>query len=400
MGKKITDRQARAIKPTDKPLAAGVTGLTLQPTTVQGRGKWNLRFVSPVTGKRRDMGLGVFPDVAVADALEEAERARKMIAAGSDPIDARQVLQTVPTFEQAARERWAQVAPSFRNVKHKTQWMSSLEQHIFPSIGALKVDALTPKHFADALAPIWLEIPETAKRTKMRCADVMSACWARGFTQSNPLDVVEHLLPSNAAVFRQHHQPAMAWKDVPAFIKQHLSEKPIVGARAALLFLILTAARSGEVRGATWQEIDFDAALWTVPAARMKAGKDHRVPLSGAALDLLRHQLWGEYKPRPDALIFPALRGGQLSDMALTSFLRRVKPASDVVGRVATAHGFRSSFRNWAADNGYESDLAERALAHVIANKVQAAYERTDRLEARQKMMSQWAEFLIASGVV
>lgn len=136
-----------------------------------------------------------------------------------------------------------------------------------------------------------------------------------------------------------------------------------------------------------------------MPAARMKAGKDHRVPLSGAALDLLRHQLLGEHKPRPDGLIFPALRGGQLSDMALTSFLHRVKPASDIAGRVATAHGFRSSFRNWAADNRYESDLAERALAHVIANKVQAAYERTDRLEARKKMMNQWAEFLMTSGV-
>jgi integrase len=167
-----------------------------------------------------------------------------------------------------------------------------------------------------------------------------------------------------------------------------------MGGRAALLFAILTAARSGEVRGATWAEIDLDKRLWTVPAARMKAGRAHRVPLSDDALALLRVQR-GDETPAPDALVFPALRGGELSDMALTSLLRKAQAESDVPGRIATAHGFRSSFRNWAADHGVGTELAERALAHTIGNKVQAAYERSDRLDARVKLMQSWADHVM-----
>lgn len=391
---KITNKQAKAIKPGDKDKATGIPGLALKPTETKGRGKWNLRFVSPVTGKRRDMGLGTYPEVPVAEALKRGREVREMIAAGADPILKRQKQATIPTFERAARSRYEQLKPGFRNAKHRQDWIRSLEMYAFPSIGAIKVGAMTPQHFANMLRPIWLEIPETARRIKQRCHSVMASCFAQGHTQGNPVDVVSMLLPKQGPT--QNHQPAIPWPEVPAFVAKHLTRDPVLGARAALLFLILTAARSGEVRGARWREIDLQAKLWTVPAERMKAHKAHRVALSGAAVDLLREQ-WPEGEPPADALVFPSLRGKMLSDMALTSLLRKSNTPSDTQGRIATAHGFRSSFRNWAADHGYQSDIAERALAHVIGNKVQAAYERTDRLDARVAMMEQWADHVTGS---
>lgn len=387
---KITDRQAQAIKPGGKAISSGITGMTLQPGATPGTGKWILRFVSPAYGKRRDMGLGSYPDVSVAEALASATAARQQIAAGIDPIDARNELSETPTFEDAARTRWKEVRQSFRNEKHIAQWISTLEQHVFPHIGSVRLDQLTPKRFADVLRPIWLTIPETASRVKQRCSDVMAWAWAHGYTQGNPLDVAGHLLPAQPA--KRAHQPAMPWPQVGPFVREHLMQGRITGGNAALLFAILTAARSGEVRGATWSEIDFENKLWTIPAERMKANAVHRVPLSDAALDLLRQQK--EYALHEE-LVFPAPWGKMLSDMAMTALLRRKDAPSDVPGRIATAHGFRSSFRNWAADNGYPADIAERALAHTIANKVQAAYERTDRLEARRDIMQQWADMLM-----
>ena len=393
MAKAITDRQARAIKPGTKPLPTGVIGLTLAPTSTPGRGKWNLRFVSPETGTRRDMGLGVFPDMGVAHALAAAQAARESIAAGRDPIHERRAKEAVPTFEQAARARWEKVAPSLRNARHRASWLQGLALHVFPAIGGVRVDALTPRHFAAALEPIWLKTPETAARVKARCADVMAAAWAGGHIQSNPLDVAGRLLPPQPAR-GDNHQPAMPWRAVPAFVEKHLSRPPVLGARAGLLFAVLTAARSGEVRGAVWAEIDMVAGLWTVPAERMKARRAHTVPLSPAALELLHQQGPGA----PDALVFPSLHGRQLSDMALTSILRRAKAESDVPGRVATAHGFRSSFKDWATDCGFDGSVSERALAHAIANKVQGAYERTTQLEARRALMNQWAGHVMGAG--
>lgn len=392
---KITDRQAQAIKPGSKALASGVAGLTLQPGKTAGTGKWILRFVSPATGKRRDMGLGSYPDTGVAEALATATTARQQIASDIDPIEARNNLTSTPTFETAARERWKEVALGFRNKKHIAQWISSLEQYVFPHIGLIRVDQLRPKSFADLLRPIWLTIPETASRVKQRCSDVMAWSWAHGYAEGNPLDVTGHLLPSQPT--KKAHQPAMPWPKVEQFISNHLVRERMTGGGAALLFAILTASRSGEVRGATWKEVDFENRLWTVPAERMKANSLHRVPLSKAAVELLQKQKkYGLH----DELVFPSPRGKVLSDMALTALLRRVDAPSDVPGRVATAHGFRSSFRNWAADSGYPADIAERALAHTIANKVQAAYERTDRLQARRDMMEQWAMEVIKEDAI
>lgn len=388
----ITDRKARSIKPGDRPFPSGIPGLALKPTATAGRGKWVLRYVSPVTGKRRDMGLGSFPDVSVADALTAGREARELIAAGVDPIMKREAAASIPTFEQAARKRWEQVKPGFRSDKYKRAWMARLELHAFPRLGGIRVDRLTANHFAEMLRGIWQQTPEIARKTKQICSDVMAMCWAEGHIAGNPLDVVDRLLPKQLRVER--HFPAMPWQQVPAFWQDQLTREPLLGARAALAFLILTAARSGEVRGASWDEIDMGKALWTVPATRMKAHREHRVPLSGAAIDVLHKQ------PRDSAggLVFPSLRGKLLSDMALTAILRKAEAPSDVQDHWATAHGFRSSFRNWTADCSFDEALAERALAHTITNKVQAAYERTDRLEARIAMMEQWAMHVTGAG--
>ncbi|HEU0196687.1 MAG TPA: site-specific integrase [Nevskiaceae bacterium] len=296
-------------------------------------------------------------------------------------------MDSIPTFEEAAQRRWAEIKDGFRNAKHRQDWISSLERHVFPTIGAVRVDRLKPKDFADALRQCWKASPDTARRVKQRCHGVMAACYALGLTAANPVDVVGLLMSPQPAIER--HQPAMPWQTVPEFVQAKLTRQPVLGARAALLFAILTCARSGEVRGAVWSEIDTDAKLWTIPEERMKAHREHRVPLSDAALRLLAMQ------PRSQALVFPAIRGGELSDMALSSLLRKAHAPSDVTGRTATAHGFRSSFRNWAADHGYDEALAERALAHTIRNKVQAAYERTDRLAARVEMMQAWADHVM-----
>lgn len=380
----ITDRQARAIKPGDKPKPTGITGLTLKPTQTKGRGKWVLRYVSPVTGKRRDMGIGSYPDVAVAKALKQGRKARELLAADVDPIMKKQAESAIPTFEQAARRRYEQLKPGFKSHR-RANWIRGLEMYAFPHIGDMRVDALTPRHFAAMLRPIWLDKADMARRVKQRCHDVMASSYAQGHTQGNPLDVVARLLPKQTKPIR--HYPAMPWRYVPAFVDEHLRNAQ--DARAALLYLILTAARSEEVLGARWGEVELDAKLWTIPPERMKANNPHRVPLSEAAVALLREQIEGE--PPADALVFPSVRGKQLTDMALTMVLRKANAPSDVPGRTATAHGFRASFRNWAADHGYDEALAERALAHTIGNKVQAAYERTDRLEARIAMMEQWA---------
>lgn len=385
----ITDRKAKSIKPGDKPFAAGVTGLWLHPSSKAGHGRWIFRFVSPATGKRRDMGLGAYPDTPVKAALGKARIAREQIAEGIDPIESRLSDHQIPTFEQAARKHWSVISPAFKNPKHRAQWISCLEQHIFPVIGHVQVNKLSASDFAAQLNKILPVIPETAKRVKMRCGVVMAACRANGFIQANPLDDVSHLLSIHTG--EQKHHPAMPWRMVPGFVKDHLTELP-VGAKAALLFAILTAARSGEARGTAWNEIDFDSCLWIIPADRMKRPRAHRVPLSRQALAILNNQA------RINELVFPAPRGGQLESDSLVAILKRADAPSDTPGRTATVHGFRSSFRDWCADGGIDSDTAERSLAHVEKNKVRAAYERTDRLEARVQVMQDWADFVTGKG--
>ncbi|WP_231401679.1 MULTISPECIES: tyrosine-type recombinase/integrase [Cupriavidus] len=395
----LTDKQARALKPNDKPVFDGkVTGLLLTPA--KSGCKWTLRFTSPTTGKRRDAGLGTYPETSIAEAREKALAMRKLIDNGEDPIDQRNrereaaaVVAAALTFEKAARQVHEELKPGWKNKKHAAQWISTLETYVFPKIGARKLDAITPADCADALRPIWLSKAETAGRTRQRMHAVMQWAWAHGHIAANPLTVIDHILPKQSG--KKTHQPAMPWRQVPTFVSQHLKEIDAGDStRMALLFLILTATRSGEIRGATWAEFDLRNRVWSIPADRMKAAEMHRVPLSEKAVSLLERI---KERQLHDTLVFPSPREKILSDMTLTAFLRRAKAESDTPGRFATAHGFRSSFRDWASEHGYARDLAERALAHTVANKVEAAYHRTDLLEQRRPLMESWANHVYAS---
>jgi len=392
----LSELKAKKISPSDSPLADGtVVGLRLEPGSSKSQGKWILRFVSPVTGKRRDMGLGSYPDVGIADARRRGHEARLSIAEGKDPIAERDAEKAslkasagAMTFEGAALKVHEEQKPAWKNAKHADQWINTLREYVFPTIGKRKVADLTATDFADALRPIWLTKPETASRVKQRCHKVMKWCGARGFVTANPVDVVGYLLPhQEGSRERTTHQPAMPWRDIPIFADA-LRTGPYSSTRALLEFVILTAARSGEARAMTWDEVDLEAKVWTIPAARMKARVAHRVPLSERTVEILNIQR-AKY---PDSkIVFPALRGGILSDMALTKYLRDNKVHSSEPGRTATAHGFRSSFRDWASENGYPRDVAERALAHTVKNSTEAAYHRTDLLEQRCEMMQVWS---------
>lgn len=392
----LSDAKARSIKPDDKPLPhGGITGLTLHPSTTKGRGKWVLRYVSPMTAKRRNAGLGIYPEISIADAGNQARLMREQLAKGLDPLEVKKEEASkpaIPTVEIAARQVHEQLLPGWRNPKHGKQWISTLEQYAFPIIGRQPINAITPAHIASVLQPIWLAIPETATRVKQRLHAVMAWAWAHGFCQANPVDVVDKLLPLQPSkTIRTQHQPAMDWRILPVFYQQHLANAERFDvSRALLSFVILTGCRSGEARSMRWEELDLDAAIWTIPADRMKTQVIHRIPLSlqaMAVLDKVRG-LHGEW-------VFPSPRKQvPLTDMALTTLLRRVEAPSTTPGRLATAHGFRSTFRDWCSEQGYPRDLAERALAHLIQNKVEAAYHRTDLLDQRRPMMDAWAEFV------
>lgn len=395
----LTDTKARHIKPDDKPIShGGVTGLTLHPSSTKGRGKWVLRYVSPVTQKRRNAGLGSYPEIGIAEAAKLAQTMREQLSAGDDPLELKKAETTkivIPTFEEAARKVHTELLPGWRNKKHARQWISTLEQHVFPAMGTVPLDAITPANVADVLRPSWMTIPETSGRVKQRIHKVMQWAWAHGFCSANPVDVVDHLLPQQvSASIRTEHQPAMPWKVILLYIASRVyTEDRYNVTRGLLLFVVLTACRSGEARAMEWNEIDFKRKIWTIPPGRMKGGLRHRVPLSTQALELLE-QMRGLH----ENLVFPSPRKQTvLSDMVLTSFLRKTKAISDTQGRFAVAHGFRSSFRDWCSEQRYPHDLAERALAHTIRNKSEAAYHRTDLLNERRPMMQAWGDYVMSA---
>lgn len=397
----LSDLKARNIEPGDRPIADGTArGLRLCPGKEKGHGKWIMRFVSPETNTRRDMGFGVYPEVGIAEARKAATAARELIRSGVDPInarnadaEARQAASQQLTFEEAARKVHTDLKPGWKNPKHGAQWITTLEKYVFPRIGKRKIDSLKASDFADVLRPIWLDKPETASRVKQRCNTVMDWCAAQDMISGNPVSVVTKLLSKRTTGVV--HQPAMPWRDLPDFVATVLLAGGSNLSKTMLEFLILTAARSGEVRAMTWDEVDLDAAVWTVPAERMKTGIAHRVPLSGRAVEILKAQQEAAVHA---TLVFPSPRGKVPSDMILTEFLRGAKAASGEAGRTATAHGFRSSFRDWASENGYPRDYAERALAHAIRNQTEAAYHRTDLLDHRRPMMEAWAQHVCGIG--
>lgn len=410
----LSDLKARNIKPNSPAIShGGVPGLSLIPSSSsKGRGKWVLRYTSPTSGKRRNTGLGSYPEISIAQAAKIALTMREQLAQGIDPLELKRqeesaaaIQQSVPTFAEAAERLHTDSLPGWKNAKHGQQWINTITEYAFPTLGAMRIDTIEPKDIAATLQPIWLKKPETASRLKQRIHAVMAWGWAHRYCASNPVDVVEHLLPSQPnKVQRTQHHPAMPWHSIPAFIKDHVRKEPGDVTRSLLEFLILTATRSGEARKACWGEIDFQNAVWTIPADRMKSGVLHRVPLSHGAINLLRYQklqlkqMHNEGKePELHQLIFPSPRKGvALSDMVLTSFLRRHKIPSNTAERTATAHGFRSSFRDWCSEHEISRDVAERALAHTVKNQVEAAYHRTDLLEQRRKVMQRWYQHVCA----
>ena len=400
----LSDLKARNIKPDGKPIADGtVPGLRLHPGNEKGHGKWLMRFVSPVTTKRREMGFGVYPEVSIAEARQAAASARKLIRAGDDPIEvrksttqARHSAAQALTFENVARQVHADLKPGWRNRRTGENWIASLEAYIFPHIGDRKVHELKASDFATALRPIWIDKADAALRVKQHCHSVMDWCVAQELIGANPVGVVSRLLPKQAGKrVRVVHYPALPWRKLPGFVQDVLRGGKSSLSRAMLEFLILTAARSGEVRAMTWSEVDLSTAIWAVPKERMKTKTAHRVPLSSRAFEILQSQ---KDKAEHPTLVFPSVRGKVPSDMILTKFLRDHNVESSEPGRTATAHGCRSSFRDWASENGYARDTAERALAHRISNESEAAYHRTDLLDQRRGMMEAWAQHVCGLG--
>lgn len=393
MAKKAKELSALEVKNLSTPglhFVGGVAGLALQVLPSGGR-SWILRMV--VGAKRRDMGLGGFPDVPLAAAREAARQARAKVRAGIDPIEESRAAKSSLIATQAAAMTFKQCATAYiaahkdgwKNEKHGQQWENTLATHAYPHLGDVLVRDVGLPQVLAVLEPIWKAKTETASRLRGRIESVLDWATARGHRDGlNPARWRGHLdklLPKPSKVTKVIHHTALPASKVGAFVTA-LRQQAGMGAKA-LEFAILTAARSGEVRGATWDEVDLDEGIWTIPGSRMKAAREHRVPLSKDAIALLkalpRH---GETK-----LLFVATRGGQLSDMTLSAVIRRMSAP-------CVPHGFRSSFRDWAAERtNYPREMAEMALAHTISDKVEAAYRRGDLFDKRRQMMSDWATF-------
>lgn len=357
--------------------------LYVKPT---GSRSWVLRY--QVQGRRRDLGLGAFPEVSLAMARDRAAEARRFIANGEDPIAQKQ--QAKPkTFQEVALELIESKRPGWKNAKHAAQWPSTLKSYVFPKIGQVQVAKIETADVIGALTPIWIDKPETASRVRQRIEAVIDYATALGIRSGdNPArwrGHLDHLLPKPKKVRAVKHHPALPHAQTADFMAA-LAPREGVAARA-LGFTILTAARSGETRGMTWGEVDLENRLWTIPAARMKAGKEHRVPLSDTALAFL-----GPCRDNK-ALVFEseAKPGKPISDMSMTAVLRRMERSE------ITVHGFRSTFRDWAGETtGFPREVIEAALAHGIKDKAEAAYARSDLFDKRRKLMEAWATVAIA----
>lgn len=374
----------------------GVPGLQLQVTPTGGR-SWVLRV--KVGDKRRDFGLGSCGDVTLAQAREDAREAKAKIRQGIDPKAERKALRDAliadqakaVTFAEAARRCHAVRASEFRNVKHRADWLSSLERYVFPTLGHMLVSDIEMAHVQQALMPIWKEKTETATRIRQRIESVLSWATVSGFRSGdNPArwaDNLKEVMPKPSKIRKKGHFPALPFTEVPAFLvelrKREGTSVP------ALEFAILNASRSGEVRGMTWGEVDMDAALWTIPAERMKAENAHEVPLSDAAIAILRNQP----RSKGQNLVFPALKGGQMSDMTLSAVCRRMECG-------VVPHGFRSSFKEWVRKEAHDNkgrrfadEVSELQLAHVNSDATRAAYARDGLLSQRRELLQAWARF-------
>lgn len=359
-----------------------------------GSRKWVLRYT--LNGKRREMGLGSYPDVGLAVARTKASEYRQQASEKIDPIEARRVeLEAIPTFTSCAAHFIRSHRRGWKNAKHARQWVSTLKAYARPAIGSKSVDAIETEDILEILKPIWATKTETAKRVQGRIENILNFAAAHKYRdRANPARWRGHLdmlLPRPSKLRTVKHHPAMPYTDVPAFTAD-LAKNGSVSA-LALRFLILTATRTSEVLKAQWSEIDLENAVWTIPPDRMKTGQEHRVPLTDIMLTDLNAL------PRLDGnpYLFPGARYGKsLSNMPLLQLMRGMGYGIKGTRGDAVPQGFRSSFRDWSGEvSSFPRDVAEMALAHVIENKVEAAYWRGDLFEKRRKMMQAWTNYVV-----
>ncbi|MFL9907343.1 tyrosine-type recombinase/integrase [Paraburkholderia sp. RL17-337-BIB-A] len=389
----LTDREIRSIK--SKPgMHRVASGLYLRVTDT-GAAFWMLRYSS--AGKAKEMSLGRYADHSLAEAAAKATALRLTLKRdGVDPLtEKRQQAQRArgTTFKDVAADLIKSKRDGWKNAKHAAQWSATLETYAYPKIGERDVATITTEDVLEVLKPVWSVKHETATRLRQRIEAVLTAAKVRNLRSGeNPAAWRGHLqalLPAIPKTQRVKHHPALPWKDLPAFVSELRARDNI--SATALAFTILTACRTGEVLGARWGEIDLDAALWTIPAPRMKSKRPHRVALSASVLKLLETLPQGG----DDKLIFPGAKPERpLSSMAMLELLRGVRPG-------LTVHGFRSTFRDWVGEaTSYPRELAEHALAHVVSDATEAAYRRGDGLERRKKMMQDWADFADGHGKI
>ena len=353
-----------------------------------GSKSWVQRIV--VDGRRRDIGLGGFPAVSLAKARERALENRTAVAEGRDPLTEKRKPK-MPTFHDAARACYEANRPRWRSEKVAKNWRQRLERYAAP-LFPMPVDAITRADVLAVLEPIWSKRPETARRVRSHVRTTLGWCQAHGFVESNVAgEAVSGALPAMPA--RRAHLRALPYQEVPAALETATASTAGLAAKACLEFLVLTAARSGEARRAMWAEIDLNARTWTIPAERMKGGVEHRVPLSDAAIAVLEQ---AAVLSDESGLLFPSPLGGRpLSDMTLTKVLRTTGLAER-----ATVHGFRSSFRDWAAEcTGASWAVMEKALAHHVGSAVERAYARSDLFEQRRALMQAWGAYVTGSGM-
>jgi integrase len=348
-----------------------------------GAKRWLLRTV--VHGKRRDIGLGSARLVTLAEAREHATALRRLARDGGDPLaERRRAKRVVPTFQKAAEQVHDEHAKAWKNEKHKEQWLNTLKTYVFPHFGDRTVDRVDAADVLKALSPIWLTRPETARRVRQRIGTVLEWAKASGFrADANPVDGVSKALPKQSDLV-EHHD-ALAYAELADFLPKLRAANAGESAKFALEFLILTATRTSEVLDAAWAEIDVDRKLWIIPAARMKARREHRIPLAPRCIEILAH---AKELAAGSAYVFPGRSPDKpMSNMVFLMLLRRLRVA-------VTAHGFRSTFRDWARERtNFPRDICEAALAHGVRNETEAAYLRGDLLDKRRELMEAWAAF-------
>ena len=382
MRKELTAAEIKSVKREGIYRAGPTLYLRIAPG---GSKSWVQRLT--IDRKRHDIGLGGYPQVSLAQARKLALQNRELAWAGGDPLALKRKSK-LPTFEQAAEKAFEANRGRWRSEVTAKHWERGMKKHVLPLIGRLRVDQIGREEVLSILTPIWTTKPEIARKQRNRIRAVLSWCQAHGFIEHNVAgEMIDGALPAMPAV--KEHFRALPYTEVPAALETVEASTASLAAKLCFRFLVLTAARNGEARGATWSEIDFEKSEWRIPAGRMKTGTEHRVPLSGGALVVLEQ---AQILRDGSDLIFPSSvkRGTPLSNMAMTKILR-----DNGLAARTTAHGFRSSFRDWAGEcTNTAHAVMELSLAHKVGSAVEQAYARSDLLAKRRRLMEQWAAYI------